>query len=98
MTKSEKKDQGDLWEVFIQENDNAPHSHAGSIRATDKEMALQNARDVFARRGTIKNFWVVKSEHIILTSTEDAAPFFEPGADKVYRHPHFYKHSLDDDN
>jgi len=90
-------DQGLLWEVFVQENDNAPHMHAGSLRAADSEMALQNARDVFARRGAVKNIWVVRSEHIAATTSQDAAPFFESSADKVYRHPQFYKHTLDDD-
>ncbi|MBI2430074.1 MAG: 1,2-phenylacetyl-CoA epoxidase subunit B [Ignavibacteriales bacterium] len=90
-------DQGDLWEVFIQEDDNAPHTHAGSIRAADPEMAIQNARDVFARRGKAKSMWVVKSDHIKATTPDDVAPFFDPTADKIYRHVQFYKHTLDDE-
>jgi ring-1,2-phenylacetyl-CoA epoxidase subunit PaaB len=90
-------DQWDLWEVFIQETDNAPHQHAGSIRAADEENALQNARDVFARRGRAKSLWVVRSAHIVATSANDTAPFFDPTADKIYRHPQFYKHTLDDE-
>ncbi|MFA6467865.1 MAG: 1,2-phenylacetyl-CoA epoxidase subunit PaaB [Bacteroidota bacterium] len=97
MTEQTTHDQWDLWEVFIQESDNAPHMHAGSIRAADAENALQNARDVFARRGNALNIWVVKSEHIIASRPEDAPSFFEPTKDKVYRHPHFYKHTLDDE-
>lgn len=90
-------DQGYLWEVFIQEADNAPHTHAGSLRAADPEMAVQNARDVFARRGVVKNIWVVRSEYITATAPQDAAAFFDSAVDKVYRHPQFYKHTLDDD-
>lgn len=90
-------DQWDLWEVFIQEEDNAPHVHAGSLRAADAENALQNARDLFARRGKARNMWVVRSAHIVATTSEDAASFFEPTADKVYRHPQFYSVTLDDE-
>lgn len=97
MSDTNRNDQGDLWEVFIQEEDNAPHSHAGSIRAADAEMALQNARDVFARRGKIRNLWVVLSRHIVSTAPEDNASFFEPTGDKVYRHSQFYKQTLDDE-
>jgi ring-1,2-phenylacetyl-CoA epoxidase subunit PaaB len=97
MTDNKNKEEGDLWEVFLQETDNAPHSHAGSIRAVGAEMALQNARDVFARRGKIRNLWVVLSRHIVSTVPEDHASFFEPTGDKVYRHPQFYKHTLDDE-
>jgi len=37
------------WEVFIQPKTGAPHEYTGSVHATDAEMALQNARDVYAR-------------------------------------------------
>src|SRR2546421_111555 len=46
-----------LWEVFTQEADGAPHEHAGSLHAVDAEHALQNARDVYARRGKVVNIW-----------------------------------------
>lgn len=88
-------DQWSLWEVFIQESDNAPHEHAGSIRAADAENALQNARDVFARRGNAKNMWVVKTEHIVSSTPADVPSFFDPTSDKVYRHPQFYKTTLE---
>ena len=39
-----------LWEVFTQAKDGAPHEHAGSVHAPDPEIALQNARDVYARQ------------------------------------------------
>ena len=96
-TTNAHNDQWDLWEVFIQESDNEPHQHAGSIRAADSENALQNARDVFARRGQAKSMWVVKSEQIVATTTGDVPSFFEPTSDKVYRHPQFYKYTLDDE-
>jgi len=83
--------EGALWEVFIQEGGGEPHTHAGSLHATDAEMALQNARDVYARRGNVTNIWVVPSVAITSSSPEDLGPFFDPAHDKVYRHPQFYK-------
>lgn len=80
-----------LWEVFTQKKDAAPHEHAGSVRAADSEMALQNARDVYSRRNEAVNIWVVLSEEITASTPEDGGPFFDPANDKVYRHPNFYK-------
>lgn len=80
-----------LWEVFVQESSGEPHAHAGSIHAVDREMALQNARDVFARRGKVCSLWVVPAGAIVASSPADSGPFFDPGNDKPYRHPQFYK-------
>jgi ring-1,2-phenylacetyl-CoA epoxidase subunit PaaB len=80
-----------LWEVFIQPKTGAPHEHAGSVRANDAEMALQNARDVYARRGEAISLWVVPAEAITATTPGDSACFFDPADDKIYRHPQFYK-------
>ena len=83
--------QWQLWEVFTQEAQGAPHEHAGSVRATDAEHAIQNARDVYGRRGKVLSMWVVPTAAISATSPDDAEPFFDPASDKPYRHPHFYK-------
>jgi ring-1,2-phenylacetyl-CoA epoxidase subunit PaaB len=84
-------DQWPLWEVFAQEAQGAPHEHVGSLHAADAEMALQNARDVYARRGGVVSIWVVPSIEITASPSDEAGPFFDPGADKIYRHPQFYK-------
>jgi ring-1,2-phenylacetyl-CoA epoxidase subunit PaaB len=80
-----------LWEVFTQAKDGAPHEHAGSVHAPDPEIALQNARDVYARRREAVSIWVVPSTAIVASSPEDRGPFFDPADDKPYRHPQFYK-------
>ncbi len=80
-----------LWEVFTQAGKGAPHEHAGSVHATDAEHAMQNARDVYARRGEAVSLWVVPAVAIIASAPGDAGPFFDPGNDKAYRHPQFYK-------
>ena len=79
-----------LWEVFTQGDRGRPHEHAGSVHAADAEQALQNARDVYARRGEAVNLWVVPTTSIVASAPSDAGPFFDPGNDKPYRHPQFY--------
>lgn len=80
-----------LWEVFTQEATGAPHQHAGSVHATDAEQALQNARDVYARRNEAVSIWVVPTVTIHASTPEDVGPFFDPANDKAYRHPQFYR-------
>lgn len=80
-----------LWEVFTQPGGGKPFEHAGSVHAADAELALQNARDVYARRGEAINLWVVPSSAITASTPEDVGPFFDPANDKPYRHPQFYK-------
>lgn len=93
MTKNPKKQdsQWSLWEVFTQVKTGKPHEHAGSVHAPDKEMALQNARDVYSRRKEAVSIWVVPTEAITATKPEDSGAFFDPSDDKIYRHPQFYK-------
>ena len=53
-----------LWEVFIRTRNGMAHRHAGSVHAVDAAMALQNARDVYTRRGEGLSIWVVPSAAI----------------------------------
>ncbi len=82
--------QGPLWEVFVQKKSGQPFVHCGNLHAYDKEMALQNARDLFTRRNEGMALWVVPSDAIVSSSPEDSGPFFEPANDKIFRHPTFY--------
>ncbi len=82
--------EGPLWEVFAQEKEGGPHVHVGSVHAPDSELALQNARDVYARRGHPLSLWVVPFESITASQPKDAPSFFDPADDKLYRHPRFY--------
>ena len=84
-------DEMPLWEVFVQPKTGAQFQHTGSVHATDKEMALQNARDLYTRRKEGTCFWVVKTEHIVSSSSEDSDSFFDPADDKVYRYPTFFR-------
>jgi ring-1,2-phenylacetyl-CoA epoxidase subunit PaaB len=79
-----------LWEVFVRSKRGLSHNHVGSLHAPDAAMALRNARDVFTRRQEGVSLWVVPSAAITASSPEERDPFFEPAADKAYRHPTFY--------
>ena len=50
--------------VFEQPEAGAPHRYVGSVHAPDAEMALLNARDIFARRPGLVNLWVVGADQI----------------------------------
>ena len=50
-----------LYEVFLLPRNGLSHKHVGSLHAVDDEMALQNARDVYTRRGETFSIWVVPS-------------------------------------
>lgn len=80
----------DLWEVFIQSRAGNHHTHAGSVHASDRQMALQNARDIYTRRNEGSSIWVVPAKYVTASNPDDADMFFDPANDKIYRHPTFY--------
>ena len=82
--------QGPLWEVFIQSKSGQAFKHAGSVHAHDKEMAIQNARDLYTRRNEGIGMWVVPANAIVAVPPEDSDAFLDPADDKIYRHPTFY--------
>ena len=85
------KSQLPVWEVFVQPKSGASFQHVGSLHAIDKEMALQNARDLYTRRLEGSCIWVVKSDHIISSKPDDQKSFFDPSDDKIYRYPAYFK-------
>ena len=81
---------GQLWEVFVRPRRGLSHVHVGSLHAPDAAVALHHARDVFTRRQEGVSIWVVPSAEIAATSPDEKDSFFDPAADKAYRHPTFY--------
>lgn len=81
-----------LYEVFIRPKNGLSHKHVGSLHAVDAEMALQNARDVYTRRGDVMSVWVVPSAAITASEPDDRGSLLEPSDKdrKPYRHPTFY--------
>ena len=59
------------YHVFHQEGPDRPHVNSGSVHATDAEMALQNARDVFVRRPECVSLWVVPAAEIHSITTDE---------------------------
>jgi ring-1,2-phenylacetyl-CoA epoxidase subunit PaaB len=79
-----------LWEVFIRSKAGLHHKHAGSLHATDEEMAMENARDVYTRRQEGISIWVVESKNITASIPDDGDMLFDAAKTKPYRHPTFY--------
>jgi ring-1,2-phenylacetyl-CoA epoxidase subunit PaaB len=79
-----------VWEVFVQKKAGLPFKHVGNVHAFDKKMAVQNARDLYTRRGEGRELWVVPADAIVCVGLDEAEAFFDPADDKVYRHPTFY--------
>ena len=79
-----------LWEVFIRSRQGLDHKHVGSLHATDAQMAIENARDVYTRRQEGISIWVVESKFIHASNPDEAASLYDPANDKAYRHPTFY--------
>ena len=78
--------QWDTYEVFHQRKKGDPHIHVGAVHAPDPQMALQMARDQFARRLQCVSLWVVNSRDITATDYQDER-FFAHSTDKSYRDP-----------
>ena len=79
-----------LWEVFIRSKQGLSHKHVGSLRASDAQMAVDNARDVYTRRAEGVSIWVIESANVFASDPADSDSLFEPAQSKVYRHPTFY--------
>ena len=87
---SENKSNWPLWEVFVRSRQGLGHKHVGSLHASDAEMAIGDARDVYTRRQEGISIWVVPAESIAASSPSDSEALFDPANDKVYRHPTFF--------
>ena len=84
------KNEWPLYEIFVRAKSGLSHRHVGSVHAADSQMALDNARDVYTRRSEGVSIWAVRSSEIVASDPSENAAFFEPAADKIYRHPTFY--------
>ena len=73
-----------MWEVFVRARRGISHVHIGSLHAADAETALQNARDVYTRRGEGASLWVVRSSEIQAFEPDDISDFVDAN-EKPYR-------------
>lgn len=73
-----------MWEVFVRAHRGLSHVHIGSLHAPDVATALENARDVYTRRGEGVSVWVVPSTEVYAFEPDAAAEYVEAN-EKVYR-------------
>lgn len=64
-------DQWPRYEVFKQDRPDGPFRNVGSVHAPDAELALMNARAVFARRPSCVALWVVANSAIDRRTAEE---------------------------
>jgi phenylacetate-CoA oxygenase PaaH subunit len=83
-----------VWEVFRQEADGGPMTHAGNVRAPDEELALHYAREFWGRRQESHRLWVVPRTAIIELEDPD---LLKPPFDRSFKKPGGYiiKHKLE---
>jgi ring-1,2-phenylacetyl-CoA epoxidase subunit PaaB len=77
----------ELWEVFRQEKDGDPMRHAGNVRAPDRELAVQYAREFYSRRNESVRLWVVARTDISDLSDPD---LLQPPLDRSFKKPGGY--------
>ena len=80
-----------LYEVFVRSKHGLNHKHVGSVHASDDEMAMENARDLYTRRSEGVSIWVVPSDTITASASDEKEVLFDPAEDKIYRHASFYE-------
>jgi ring-1,2-phenylacetyl-CoA epoxidase subunit PaaB len=78
------------YEVFHQEKRGKHVTHVGIVHASNPEMALVMAKEVFGRRGKTTNLWVVKTSDVYTFGSDDE-DMFETTPEKTFRDPAYYK-------
>jgi ring-1,2-phenylacetyl-CoA epoxidase subunit PaaB len=76
-----------VYEVFRQEREGEPMTHAGSLLAPDDDLARQYARDIFSRRNEALRLWVVARLQIAELDDPD---LLKPPFDRSFRRPDGY--------
>jgi ring-1,2-phenylacetyl-CoA epoxidase subunit PaaB len=79
--------QHDVWEVFRQERDGDAMRHAGNVRAPDADLAMQYAREFYARRQESVRLWIVPRAAIRDLSDPD---LLQPPLDRSFKKPGGY--------
>jgi ring-1,2-phenylacetyl-CoA epoxidase subunit PaaB len=78
------------YEVFHQDKRGKQVTHVGIVHASNPEMALVMAKEVFGRRGKTTNLWVAKTSDVYTFGSEDE-DLFETTPEKTFRDPIAYK-------
>jgi phenylacetate-CoA oxygenase PaaH subunit len=78
---------GVAWEVFRQEKDGEPMTHAGNLLAPDVELALHYARELAGRRQESSRIWVVPRSAVNVLDDPD---LLKPPLDRSFKKPGGY--------
>ena len=78
----------ETYEVFRRSGHKEPFAHAGTVTASDPDMALMMAKECFVRRREGEHLWVVRRSDIHSFSDET---LLEIAADKSYRFAEAYR-------
>jgi phenylacetate-CoA oxygenase PaaH subunit len=78
---------GQAWEVFRQEKDGDPMTHAGNLIAPDTELALHYARELAGRRQESTRIWVVPRSAVNVLDDPD---LLQPPLDRSFKKPGGY--------
>jgi phenylacetate-CoA oxygenase PaaH subunit len=74
----------EIFEVFRQEKEGGPMTHAGSLQAPDAELAAHYAREFYGRRQESVRLWVVPRDAIGDVSDPD---LLRPPFDRSFKKP-----------
>ena len=75
------------WEFFRQESEGGPMRHGGSVMAPDRDLAIDYARELYARRGESVRLWVVRRGDIADVHDPD---LLQPPLDRSFKKPGGY--------
>jgi ring-1,2-phenylacetyl-CoA epoxidase subunit PaaB len=78
----------ETFEVFRRTGHKEPFVHAGTVTASDPDMALMTAKECFLRRREGEHLWVVRRSDIHSFADES---ILEIAADKSYRFAEAYR-------
>jgi ring-1,2-phenylacetyl-CoA epoxidase subunit PaaB len=75
------------YEVFRQDKEGAPMSHAGSVLAPAPDLAAHYARELYGRRQESVRLWVVPRAAIVVVDDPD---LLQPPLDRSFKKPAGY--------
>jgi len=79
-----------LFEIFHLKKRGKQHIHMGSVKASNYENALSQAKETMNEGSAIYNVWVIRNEDIVSTSDEDK-DIWDTLPEKIFRDAIAYK-------
>jgi 1,2-phenylacetyl-CoA epoxidase PaaB subunit len=67
-------DEGEVFEVFQQDQKDASPHHGGNVRAPDGELAIHYAREFYGRRQESSRLWIIPRSALLEVRTQTPLP------------------------